>query len=82
MRKCTVALLSAAALAMGAVPAAAKQETPGTPFEPGCEGQSTAFLAQSPMFGGPGFANAAKSMGMTPKELHALIREECATGIQ
>ena len=83
MRKVSVALVVAAAFAVGAVPAGAgspNQTTPGTPGQPNCEGQTTAFLAQ---VGKPvdaqGLGNLAKAVGLSVKEVKVVVRAFCAT---
>lgn len=82
MRKLSIALLIAGALAIGAVPAAAKQDAPGTPGERNCQGQTTAFLAQVgktiPLVGKGGIGNLARAAELTPKEVHEVVRTFCA----
>ena len=81
MRKLSIAALSAAAFAMAAAPAGAKQEEPGVPGTPGCQGQTTAYLAQVGKTipnGKGGIGNLGKALGFTPRELHEFVRAFCA----
>ena len=79
MRKFAVALLSAAALAIGAVPAVAKQETPGTAGDPNCHGQTIAYIAQGGLLPGiRGLGNVAKSAGASTKVVQEIARGHCA----
>jgi hypothetical protein len=81
MNKRIVALLAtAAAFAIGAVPAAASQTAPGTPETANCSGQTTAFIAQIGAEAGiHGVAGVANAFGLTVQEVHALIDNYCAS---
>jgi len=73
-------LFTAAALAVGAAPAGANHTALGTPGTPNCEGETRAFLAHASkeQLGEPGLGNLAKAVGLSVKEVQAIIREFCA----
>jgi hypothetical protein len=84
MRKGLVALFTAAALAVGAAPAGANHTgTPGTPGTPNCEGQTRTFVAQlsKEFLDEPGLGNFAMVLGLSVKEVQALIRGYCASDV-
>jgi hypothetical protein len=76
-----LALASTTALLLGAMtaPALAFGAEPGTPGDPDCKGQTTAWVAQG--FGGQvearGIANIADLFGMTVGEVHATVDAFC-----
>ena len=88
MKKLMASGLFCGALLMGSVGgafAASDRTMPGTPGEPGCQGQSTAFLAQLIKNSGgelpeefrPGFGNLSKITGLSNEQLRQLVVDFC-----
>ena len=73
-------LLAVAALlaATSAAAFAATQDTPGTPGDKNCAGQSMAYLAQGNETGARGIGNVASVTGLSVKEIKALVEAYCA----
>jgi hypothetical protein len=79
-KRIVVLLATAAAFAIGAVPATASKSEPGTIETANCSGQTTAFIAQIGAEGGiHGVAGVADAFGFTVQEIHALIDNYCAS---
>ena len=72
----------ALALAVVAAPAYAgpQADAPGTPGDPNCRGQTTAFLAQlsKEALDAPGLGNYAKYFAnMSVQDIHAMAKKHC-----
>ena len=83
MKKQTAALICAIGFALSAAPAMAGPHAsePGTPGEPNCVGQTTAYLAQASkeQFGEPGLGNLADFAGLSVKDVRAVVQVFCAS---
>ncbi len=79
LRIATLALGMVMGLSMIGGASAGPQDTPGTPGEKNCQGQTVAFLAQvGKEAGEPGLGNLADFAGLSVKELQELVRAFCA----
>jgi hypothetical protein len=77
-----------AVLAVMVVVATARADdhlTPGTPGQPNCRGQTTAFLAQAQKNGeivtalnAMGIGNIAKASDLTVKQVHDIVEQFCS----
>jgi len=62
------------------VASAAGPTAPGTPGSPNCQGQTMAYLAQASkdVYDAPGIGNLASTVGLSVKEVHAVVDAYCA----